>query len=237
MAVGHKKPVIGITPCIDVGGHFDDEGIKRYYVRHEYSKVLSSVGAIPIIISPDMLYEDVLSLCDGIVLAGGEDLDPSFYGAEPIEQFGRPEPPERFRWETGFIEQCDQAGLPILGICYGMQALNVHYGGTLIQDIDTYMPKNVGHVGTTHPITFEHEFLGMKEKGVHQINSRHHQAIEQLAEGFKICATAPDGIIEAIEGHGHFGMEWHPESDETGAHVYRSFVEHCMSLKPDIFSA
>ncbi len=226
-----KKPIIGITPCIDVGGHFDDNGIKRYYVRHEYSKLLASIGAIPIIINPDMMYEDVLSICDGIVLAGGEDLHPSLYGAEPSDLLGIIEPIERYEWETGFITACDKANIPILGICYGMQALNIHYGGSLFQDINTFVPDNVGHLKTIHPITFHHEFLGMKASGVHHINSRHHQAIDTLAEGFKICASAPDGIIEAIEGHGHFGMEWHPESDETGAHVYRSFIEECLRRK------
>ena len=65
---------------------------------------------------------------------------------------------------------------------------------------------------------------------IHEINSRHHQAVDQLAEGFQIAAVAPDGVIEAIEGHGHFGIQWHPESDATGAHIYRAFVEHCMGI-------
>ena len=112
-----------------------------------------------------------------------------------------------------------------------MQRLNVHYGGTLIQDIPTYLPENIGHDNTLHTVTFEHEFLGMKEKGIHEINSRHHQAVEYLADGFTACAVAPDGIVEAIEGRGHYGMQWHPESDETGAHVYRVFIEKCMEKK------
>lgn len=228
------KPVIGITPSFDNGDHFPDTGINRIYLRREYINMLAAVGALPLILDPAMDTEDILAICDGIIISGGEDIEPSFYGAEPIPNTGLKEPAERFVWETELISACDEAGIPILGICYGMQLLNVHYGGTLIQDIDTYLPENTGHWQTMHPITFQHEFLGMKETGVHEINSRHTQAVERLAEGFTVCATAPDGIIEAFAGHGHYGMQWHPESDETGAHVYRAFVETCMAIKTHI---
>lgn len=89
-------------------------------------------------------------------------------------------------------------------------------------------PDAINHDGTEHPVRFYTEFLGMKDAQVHTINSRHHQAIDELADGFSIAADAPDGIIEAIEGRGHFGIQWHPESDATGAHIYRAFTEHCL---------
>jgi putative glutamine amidotransferase len=208
--------------------------IERIYLRREYTSLLASVGAVPLILNADMQLEDTLALCDGIVISGGEDIPPELYAAERIPEVVRVEPIERFEWETGLIEACDREKVPILGICYGMQRLNVHYGGTLIQDIDSYLPENVGHWRTMHDITFTHDFLSMRETGVHEINARHHQAIGRLAEGFNVCATAPDGIIEAIEGHGHYGMQWHPESDSTGAHVYRSFAEECLRRKNSI---
>jgi len=227
------KPVIGITPGFDSGDHFylygkPELNVDRIYIRREYMKVLSNIGAFPVLLSPEMPMKDIVELCDGVIISGGEDIDPGLYGAELLRQDRLIEPAERFQWEATLVKACDRADIPILGICYGMQLLNVHYGGTLVQDIDTYFPGNVGHWKTTHAITFVHEFLGMREKGVHEINARHHQAIDRLAPGFKVAAEAPDGIIEAVEGHGHFGIQWHPESDETGAHVYRSFVEHCM---------
>lgn len=232
------KPIIGIVPSFDEGVRIPVGGgnVKRIYVRHDYAHMLAQVGALPIVLNPDMTYEEITMLCDGVVLSGGEDIDPALYGQDkiPLPEIRCIEPRSRFDWETVLIEACDKAGVPILGICYGMQRLNVHYGGTLIQDIASYLPENVGHWNTLHDITFAYDFLGMKETGVHEINSRHRQAIERLAGGFCVCAVAPDGIIEAIEGHGHYGMQWHPESDETGAHVYRAFVEECLRRKNTI---
>jgi putative glutamine amidotransferase len=233
MQMGNKqnKPVIGITPSFDTGDHFPDTGVRRMFLRQEYFEMVVAVGAFPLVLDPAMSLDDVMSQCDGIIISGGENIHPTFYGTELLEGLGFIEPAERYVWEANIIAACDESTIPILGVCYGMQRLNTHYGGTLIQDIDRYQPENVGHWQTTHSISFTREFLGMKEKGVHDINSRHHQAIERLADGFQVCATAPDGIIEAIEGHGHYGMQWHPESDETGAHVYRAFVEECLRRK------
>lgn len=227
------KPVIGIVPSFDEGAHIPAGGgnIKRIYIRHEYTHMLAQVGAVPLVLNPDMSVQEVVELCDGVVLSGGEDINPRFYGQEPLDQ-PRPryyEPDSRFEWETELIKACDATKLPILGICYGLQRLNVHYGGTLLQDIETLRPENIGHDLTEHDIKINGTFLGMK--GAHRIASRHHQAIDRLALGLTIKAEAPDGIIEAIQGHGHYGMQWHPESDETGAHVYRAFVEHCLTRK------
>ncbi|MEO5499349.1 MAG: type 1 glutamine amidotransferase [Candidatus Saccharimonadales bacterium] len=230
MAHEHKQPVIGIVPSFDDGFRIPYGGgdIKRIYIRHEYMAMIVSIGAVPIVLSPEMTMDVIMELCDGIVISGGEDIEPQFYNAEPIPTLRPYEPARRFVWEKSLIEACDEAGKSILGICYGMQRLNVHYGGTLIQDIPTFYPDNVGHDIALHDLTFQRDFLGMKSTGVHRINSRHHQAVDRIAEGFVVSAVAKDGIIEAMEGHGHFGMQWHPESDETGAHVYRAFVEHCM---------
>lgn len=225
-----KKPIIGIVPSFDEGIRIPAGGgkVKRLYIRHEYTFMLAQVGAIPIVLNPDMPLAYIAELCDGVVLSGGEDINPKFYSQREIPQPRKRyiEPDSRYAWETKLIKVCDKAGLPILGICYGLQRLNVHYGGTLFQDIQTLQPENIGHDKTEHTVKIFGEFLNMT--GTHRVVSRHHQAIDRIATGFEVSAVAPDGIIEAITGHGHFGMQWHPESDETGAHVYRAFVEHCM---------
>lgn len=221
-------PVIGIVPGFDVNGHFvPHDGAERQYIRRDYTRMIAAVGAVPIVLNPDMPLAHVMQLCDGLVISGGEDISPNRYHQKGLKSSHIIEPYKRFTWEKKLIAACEAFDKPILWICYGMQRLNVHYGGTLIQDIQTLMPDNIGHYNTEHSVRFTTEFLGLKRLGVHQVNSRHHQAIDQLAEGFTVVAEAPDGIVEAIKGHGHYGMQWHPESDSTGAHVYRAFVEQC----------
>ncbi len=238
-----SQPVIGIVPSFDEGINIPAGGdIKRIYIRHEYMRNLHEAGAVPIVLHPDMSFESIIELCDGIVISGGGDIKPETYGQTPLPEamFSQvernhevlniirfEEPDSRFEWEARLIEVCDESKVPILGICYGMQRLNVHYGGTLLQDIPIQRPGNIGHDVTEHAIEFDGEFLSMKDS--HIVASRHHQAIDRLAEGFRVNATAEDGIIEAITGHGHFGMQWHPESDATGLHVYQAFVDHCKS--------
>lgn len=225
-----KQPVIGIVPSFDEGNNIPAGGeVERVYLRFEYTRHIAEVGAVPLILNHHMALEDITSMCDGILISGGEDIEPHFYGAEPIPSTRFNEPKTRFIWEMDLIEACDKSGLPILGICYGMQRLNIHYGGTLVQDIETHLPDNIGHDKTQHDVTFHREFLTMN--GTKTIASRHHQAIERLADGLEVVAVAPDGIIEAVVGRGHFGMQWHPESDSTGIHVYRAFVNHCVSYK------
>jgi len=240
-----NQPVIGIVPSFDEGINIPAGGdVKRIYIRHEYMSNLHDAGAMPIVLHPDMSFESIMELCDGIVISGGGDISPETYGQEPLpdamfSQVERnhevlsiirfEEPASRFDWETELIRNCDEAGRPILGICYGMQRLNVHYGGTLLQDIPIQRPGNVGHDVMDHEITFSGPFLGMD--GTHIVASRHHQAVDELADGFDIMASASDGIIEAVVGHGHFGMQWHPESDITGRHAYKAFVDHCISTR------
>lgn len=225
-----KQPVIGIIPALDEGLKLPQSD-STHYLRRTYTEVLARVGAIPMILNIDMPIGAVLSLCDGIVISGGEDIDPTVYGEVLLDTPGATrEPLARLDWERQLIDACDEVGLPILGICYGMQLLNVHYGGTLYQDIATELPEAIEHRLTAHDVTFRQDFLGYRSGDVCEIASRHHQAVDRIAEGFEISALAPDGIVEAIRSERHYGMQWHPESDLTGVHVYRAFVERCMAM-------
>ena len=223
-----RQPIIGISPSFDEGVKLPNS-MATHYVRRTYTEVLASVGAVPLIINMDMPIGVILSLCDGVVISGGEDIEPNFYDEDLLDTPGSArEPRSRTEWEMKLIEGCDDIGLPVLGICYGMQLLNVYYGGTLYQDIGTEKPENIGHLNTTHDVEFVDNFLGYRAGDIRPIASRHHQAVDVVADDFIVTAVAADGIIEAISNGRHYGMQWHPESDTTGAHVYRSFVERCV---------
>lgn len=223
-----KYPVIGIVPSLNPGT-MHPHGAPIWYLRRTYTDVLKNVGAIPVMVTPDMPVGAVLALCGGVVISGGEDINPSLYGKDRLESkdFGL-EPIERSEWELQLIRECEALNMPILGICYGMQLINVCYGGTLTQDIASERPWSDNHWLTEHQVHFDQDYLGFEAGAVKSIESRHHQAVDVLGEGVEVCATAPDGTVEAIRRGNSWGMQWHPESDLTGVHVYRAFVEQCM---------
>lgn len=224
-------PVIGIVPSFDDGRHIvGGKGrIERVFLRRDYMNAIASVGALPIILSPEMTLETISQICDGIVISGGQDINPLHYNEEPLPELRDTEPDERFVWEKALICFCDDRQIPILGICYGLQRLNVHYGGSLIQDIPREIGTLVSHDNVSHEVQFRREFLGIHASEKREVASRHHQALGRLSENISVCAEAEDGVVEAaIFNERHFGMQWHPESDETGVHMYRAFVEKCM---------
>lgn len=224
-------PVIGIVPTFDEGLviQVPPTGIQCVHLRRDYLKSIIGVGAIPLQLSPEFTLEQITDICDGVVMSGGFDIDPHFYEEERIPELHILEPAERFEWERGLIDACDKHNVPVLGICYGLQRLNVHYGSSLIQDIPRMLgDEAMDHFETEHEIVFTDDFLGISTGEKRKVASRHHQALGRIGDGVEVCAVAPDGIIEAARvGERHYGMQWHPESDETGAHMYRAFVEHC----------
>lgn len=224
------KPVVGITMSFDKSGLIRP-GVNYSMIRREYGEQLRAAGASPIFLDHSISPEHAAELCDGIVISGGEDIHPSFYG-QKITSMGLLEPHERTSWECLLIDACDRQGKTILGVCYGSQLLNVHYGGTLYQDIATEAGSDIDH-GTgdkpaLHHVMFENDFLGFKKGDIVESASRHHQAVKELAPGFSAVARAKDGVIEAITGYGHFGVQWHSESDTTANSIYGSFVEAVM---------
>lgn len=220
-------PVIGIVPALDLAVKLP-QSQATHYLRREYTELLASIGAVPLIVNIDMPLGYILEQCDGIVISGGEDLDPTLYAEEPmVVQGALREPRIRADWEYDLLAACDERQMPVLGICYGMQLLNVYYGGTLYQDISQEVPDAIGHFLTTHDVTFATDFLGYQADETMPTASRHHQAVDELGEGVKPAAHAPDGIVEAITVGRHYGMQWHPESDITGVRVYRTFIEAC----------
>ncbi len=226
------KPIIGITLCYDKG-ELINKGVNYSYIRREYGDAVKLAGGEPIFLDLSIDPVTAVRLCDGLVISGGEDINPGEYGSE-ITFAQKLEPVERTHWERQVINECDKKGIPIFGVCYGSQLLNVHYGGTLYQDIYEELGTTQDHGSkehqVEHTITFLDDFLGFKKGGVATVASRHHQAIHDVAPGMRVIATAPDGVIEAIAGHGHCGVQWHAESDATSAGLYSAFVAKCAQV-------
>jgi putative glutamine amidotransferase len=169
--------------------------------------------------------DEVLELIDGLILAGGADLDPSSYGAEPHPKT-KGTVPERDRTELALTRRAAECGIPILGICRGMQLLNVAMGGTLRQ----HVPDDVGHEehrrrlgsfdGSEHDVRLEPGSLAAGAAGeeLHTTKSHHHQGVAEVGEGLRVTGVSVlDELPEAIETGGPafcLGVQWHPEADE-----------------------
>ena len=205
--------VIGISPCRKL---------------EDYRQAILHVGGEPRILDPSMPIEQALAGIDGLMLTGGDDVAPSRYGEEAHPTVVEAEA-GRDEFEIGLINSARARQLPILAICRGVQMLNVACGGTLIQDIPSQLTGALAHslpvppnlaYSLAHEVWVEKDSLLsklMRERladDTCEVNSRHHQAVKDVARGFRVSATAPDGVIEAIEDPAAafcLGVQWHPE--------------------------
>ena len=212
---GRNRPVIGLSLSFHDFGDYTGVGVQR---------PLALAGGLPLVLSRVQL-EAQLDLCDGVVLGAGRDIDPCHYGQEPTEALG-PLDPARDPFELELVERALERRLPILGMCRGIQLLNVALGGTLVQDLalrsewaehasdrgwvhwkrveaaslrDEPIPPHPRHPIAIEPGSRLAQALGAEEA---EVDSFHHQAIDRLAPGLRAVAWAPDGVVEAIELEG-----------------------------------
>ena len=210
------------------------EGRERVTLNTAYVRALEGAGLVPLAV-PTMLAADragaALAAVRGLVLTGGEDVAPARYGAAPHPRLGDVDP-VRDAAELALIAAARARGLPILAICRGIQILNVALGGTLYQDLDSERPGPVPHNDETgrHPVHVEAGSLLERALGARSasVNSRHHQAIRDLAPGLKAVAWADDGIIEGAEPSDAkepwmVAVQWHPE-DLTERALFDGFA-------------
>ena len=233
MVCDMSRPVIGICAALERArwSVWDEEAV---LLPRSYLSAVERAGGLAVMLPPDRAEgEDssqLLTLLDGLVLAGGADIDPASYGQEAHANT-TDTVPERDAFEIALTRAAIERDMPLLGICRGMQLLNVACGGTLVQ----HLPEHFGHHehrrvvgsfdGADHDVELRDGTLAMRVVGErrHATKSHHHQGIDRLGEGLEVSGvSAMDGLPEAIELTGArfvLGVQWHPEADETSSVV------------------
>ncbi|MGV3467253.1 MAG: gamma-glutamyl-gamma-aminobutyrate hydrolase family protein [Heyndrickxia sp.] len=237
-----KKPVIGITSSsVKYAGH------ESSMLPITYCDAVIKAGGIPVIIAvaKKEMVAQWISVCDGIILSGGEDMDPYSYHEEPHPKLKKTIL-ERDQFEIGLVQAATKQKVPILAICRGVHVLNVALGGTIMQDIESIVPNCVQHTQKASSKTPSHTVKINKNSllsyilGSHdvRVNSFHHQAVDKVAPVLKVSGLASDGIVEAVEviqkeEGWMLGVQWHPEEMETDYHMdtlFSEFIKVCQSL-------
>lgn len=231
-----RAPLIGITTG------YEQQGESVVVLAERYVRAVEQAGGVPVTLAPlqdERLVQGYAEVLDGLIVSGGKDIPPALYGEERLPETD-PLPEDRPLFEFVLVRLFRERDKPVLGICYGCQLLNVAFGGTLVQDI----PRQVGgmvkhrrdsaeephprHLVTVREGSLLHTILGSRQV---EVVSSHHQAVKAVAGGFEVTATAPDGVVEAIEREDArflLGVQWHPEIDpdaEATRRLMAAFVQ------------
>lgn len=227
-----KNTIIAITTRT-----LNNEQKDRYITQESYCNALAKFDAKYISVTPnkDHDYSHIVAMCDGLLVSGGGDMDPSFYNEE-IHPNSDLINPTLDAMDLALIDAFYKAKKPILGICRGFQVLNVYFKGSLYQDLPTQYTSEINHrqsaerhIGTHYINVCEDSFLG-KKNTTHTVNTFHHQAIKQLGENLNVVAISEDGIVEAFEYDTIWATQWHPEcmcEEAFHANIFKKFVARC----------
>lgn len=211
----------------------------RHLINTSYVRAVIAAGGTPLLIPSDEddgLAAEYLPLLHGLLVPGGEDVTPALYGEDPLRQVTFMNE-EKDRMELALIRGAVDRGMPVFGICRGIQLLNVCFGGTLYQDLPAQYPGVLGHAQDmairgqlTHRVTLEPDSLLEKLLGGEplSVNSYHHQAVRTPAPGFTVTARAADGVIEGVEDleRNLYAVQWHPEDLVESHPRFRPLFRH-----------
>jgi putative glutamine amidotransferase len=244
--VSEGRPVIGLCTALERArwSHWDQQAA---LLPRSYMLAVQRAGGIAVMLPPDPRAGEEagawIDIVDALVLAGGADVDPGTYGAEP-DPHTTHTVPERDAFEVALALCAMERDVPLLGICRGMQVMNVARGGTLIQ----HLPDDVGHTDHRRSLgTFENADHDVRLAGgslaeraarerIHSTKSHHHQGVDELGEGFEITGWATiDDLPEAIEDPARrfaLGVQWHPEADPT-SHLIAALVEEARAARTE----
>jgi putative glutamine amidotransferase len=237
-----RRPSIAITP--DITTPTPENPFPKYDLKAAYADAVIRAGGLPFVLpytDDRALIDQYLDRVSGLLVTGGAfDIPPEAYGEAPKEGLGDLKP-TRTNFELAILKIALQRKLPVLGVCGGMQLLNVAYGGTLVQDIVTEVAGAKSHeqkhdrAQPQHPIEVKDQSVLAEcvgGKGQLMVNSTHHQAVKAVGAGLIVSASAADGVVEAIELQGKdqfvLGVQWHPElmvdTVPPNLGIYRTFV-------------
>ena len=232
------KPLIGITgrrwPASWLGDVVPKAMNELRFDLHfsDYPQSVAAAGGLPVELTRDADVAGIIERLDGLVLSGGADVHPTHYGHEPHDLLGAVEP-DRDEWEFALFREARRVELPVLGICRGAQLANIFFGGTLNQHVE--LDDGAGHPQwdidgrlATHEVDIvPGTVLATLYPTNIGVNSLHHQTLAVLGNDLVASATAPDGVIEAIElpGHDVLAVQWHPELLDKPDPTFRWLVE------------
>lgn len=238
-----KKPIIGVVGSLSDESRANImESTERVFISEKFINSVESAGGIPIILPHVHEIHDIeeqIDICDGIMLCGGMDIHPIYYGEEPHQNLGFVNSKED-EYQIKISRIALNWHKPILGICRGHQLLNVVCGGTLYQDMSEILSDNIKHDQISKRYEPYHSINIVSNSKLEKIlgsstlvNSLHHQCIKELGTGLKATAYAKDGVIEAIEMPERdfvMGLQWHPEEmamhrDENMLNIFREFIK------------
>lgn len=237
-----NRPVIGILADVK---YADYMGTDHMYVNDEYVLAIEKANAIPVIIPPVFSYdllESYVTLCDGFLLSGGDDINPIYFNQEPSKKLGKVNN-KQDTFQITLVKEILRQTKPILGICRGIQVLNVSLGGTVYQDLDDIPSKTILHMQKSeryrgiHKVTLEpgSRLFNLFGDSIF-VNSYHHQSIEIPGGKLRVVGKTSDNVIEAIELAEYpycIGVQWHPEMmfahTEEMRELFESFVHASQS--------
>lgn len=229
-----SAPAVGICAATERASWTVWREVAATLVPSTYAAAVQRAGGVALVLPPDEAAVGdparVLDRVDALLLVGGSDVDPASYGAEPAPETGTTWP-RRDAFEVALTRAALERGMPVLGVCRGMQLLNVALGGTLDQHLGEAMHLHTKGAFSDHEVLLEHGSLAARAAGAERlaVKSHHHQGVDRIGEGLRVSGhSLPDRLVEAIElpdGDAYaLGVLWHPEEDVRSA-VIGSLVE------------